>query len=229
MLEKRLERLEKQVRQDKKLQPLFDLTKTMLDHLNEGNPASSFKCHDEELYSLFTQEIKLITAKKVIFAANVDEDSLAEGNHYVEALRVYAEKTGNPHVVTVSAKIEEELIGMEEDERCEYLESIGVSTESGLDRIIQMGYNTLGLISYFTAGVKEVRAWTIQKGWKAPKAASVIHNDFERGFIRAEVVSYSDFIENRGENGARSAGKLRTEGKEYVVVDGDVMHFLFNV
>ncbi len=117
---------------------------------------------------------------------------------------------------------------MSDEERIEFLESLGVS-QSGLDLIIRRGYHALGLISYFTAGVKEVRAWTIQHGWKAPKAASVIHDDFERGFIRAEVMAYDDFIQHDGEAGARAAGKLSTEGKEYVVCNGDVMHFLFNV
>ncbi|HRX16878.1 MAG TPA: redox-regulated ATPase YchF [Spirochaetota bacterium] len=228
-VEKRIERLEKQSRQDKKLQPMLEFTKQILNHLNAGNPAISFDGRNEDIYEQFSKEIKLITDKKVIFAANVDEDSLANGNSYVDALKEYAIKTGNDHVIMVCAKIEEELISMEEDERIEYLESLGVSAESGLDKIIRVGYDTLGLISYFTAGVKEVRAWTIENGWKAPRAASVIHNDFERGFIRAEVISYDDFIEYKGEAGAKAAGKMRTEGKEYRVADGDIMHFLFNI
>jgi ribosome-binding ATPase YchF (GTP1/OBG family) len=134
----------------------------------------------------------------------------------------------NAESVKICAKIEEEMAGMSDEERNEFLVSLGVS-EGGLDQIIHHGYHALGLISYFTAGVKEVRAWTIARGWKAPKAASVIHNDFERGFIRAEVTAFEDYITHAGEAGARSAGKLRTEGKEYVVCNGDVMHFLFNV
>lgn len=131
-------------------------------------------------------------------------------------------------VVVLCAKVEEEMIALEEDEAEEFLKELGIE-ESGLKKIIRLAFDKLGLASYFTAGVKEVRAWTIEKGWKAPKAAAVIHNDFEKGFIRAEVISYNDFIAYKGEAGSKEAGKMRLEGKEYVVQDGDVMHFRFNV
>lgn len=227
-LEKRLEKMVKMAKQDKKLQSLVDFSQSVLEHLNNGGPASSFEASDEDLAALFDNEIRLITAKEVIYAANVDEDGLSEDSSHVTALKEFASKSGHP-VVKVCAKLEEEMREMDEEEKSEFLQSLGTDGSSGLDHIIQMSYDTLGLISYFTAGVKEVRAWTINKGWKAPKAASVIHNDFERGFIRAEVISFQDFIENKGEAGAKNAGKVRTEGKEYVVEDGDVMHFLFNV
>ena len=226
-LENRISRLDKQARGDKKTQPLLDMAKRMLDHLYAGSPASLFADRESELFLDLTRETRLITLKPVIYAANVDEDGLAEDNEHVKAVRAYAEKN-DAESVKICAKIEEEMAGMSDDERNEFLASLGVD-EGGLDQIIHHGYHALGLISYFTAGVKEVRAWTIERGWKAPKAASVIHNDFERGFIRAEVVAFEDFISCSGESGARAAGKLRTEGKEYPVSNGDVMHFLFNV
>lgn len=145
---------------------------------------------------------------------------------HVQKLKAHAEANG-AEVIKICAKIEEEMTGMSEEERNEFLTSLGTTEGSGLEQIIKKGYKALGLISYFTAGPKEVRAWTIENGWKAPKSASVIHNDFERGFIRAEVVAYADFVSYKGEAGARSAGKLRTEGKEYTVVDGDVMISLY--
>ncbi|MFW6365775.1 MAG: redox-regulated ATPase YchF [Spirochaetota bacterium] len=228
-LEKRVQRLEKTVKQDKKLQPMVDLTVQVLTHLNAGEPASSFPGRSEDLYAAFSREVNLLSEKKVIFAANVDEDGLAQDDEYIRALREHARSIGQDHVIKVCAKIEEEMVEMEDGEKHEFLQSLGADGGSGLDHIIQTGYGILGLISYFTAGKKEVRAWTIQDGWKAPKAASVIHNDFERGFIRAEVIAYDDYIELGGEQGAKAAGRMRTEGKDYVVSDGDVMHFLFNV
>ena len=196
--------------------------------MNDGKPAAVFAKREEEPFVLLEKEMRFITAKKVIFGANVDEAALAEDNEFVRKVRAYAEANG-AEVVKLCAKVEEEMTGMTDAEREEFLVSLGDHDGSGLEQIIHKGYKALGLISYFTAGVKEVRAWTIQRGWKAPKSASVIHNDFERGFIRAEVIAFDDFIACKGESGARSAGKLRTEGKEYEVKDGDVMHFLFNV
>ncbi|MBI4688116.1 MAG: redox-regulated ATPase YchF [Nitrospirae bacterium] len=226
-LENRISRLDKQARGDKKVQPLIDMAKRALDHLNTGKPAINFSERESDAFIDLTKDIPLISLKPVIYAANVDEEGLAGDNKYVKAVHKLAAEQ-NSESVKICAKIEEEMSGMSDEERNEFLETLGVS-ESGLDQIINHGYRALGLISYFTAGVKEVRAWTIERGWKAPKAASVIHNDFERGFIRAEVVAYEDFIAHEGESGARNAGKLRTEGKEYVVSNGDVMHFLFNV
>ena len=163
----------------------------------------------------------------MIFGANVDEEGLVEDNEYVEKVRTYAKEVG-ADVIKLCAKIEEELVGMDEEEAKELLKDLGAE-ESGLDKIIRTAFDRLGLISYFTAGVKEVRSWTIHKGWTAPQAAGVIHNDFEKGFIRAEVIAYEDFIKYGGEQGAKEAGKMRLEGKDYVVQDGDVMHFRFNV
>ena len=162
-----------------------------------------------------------------MYGANVDEDGLTEDNAFVLALKEHATKTGC-EVIKLCAKIEEELIGLEEEDRNEFLRELGVE-ESGLEQIIRKGFDKLGLMSYFTAGVKEVRAWTIRKNTTAPKAAAVIHNDFEKGFIRAEVIGYDDYIACGGESKAKEAGKMRLEGKEYIVADGDIMHFRFNV
>ena len=226
-LENRIARLDKQVKGDRKLQPLLDMAKKLLDHLNTGAPAILFSESGSEAFIELTKETRLISAKPVIYAANVDEAGIAEDNEQVKAVHRFAAEH-NAESVKICAKIEEEMAGLSDEERNEFLEALGVS-EGGLDQIIHHGYHALGLISYFTAGVKEVRAWTIERGWKAPKAAAVIHDDFERGFIRAEVMAFDDFIEGNGEAGARTAGKLRTEGKEYLVSNGDVMHFLFNV
>ncbi|MBN1500822.1 MAG: redox-regulated ATPase YchF [Spirochaetes bacterium] len=227
-LENRVIRLEKMVKGDKKLQPLIDISSRIMEHLNSNKPVLSFEGREDDAFIQLTRETRFITNKPVIYAANVDEDSLQKDNDFVKSLVAYAESHGS-EVVKVCAKVEEEMAGMSKDEKTEFLESLGSHEESGLNQVIHKGYKALGLISYFTAGVKEVRAWTIQDGWKAPKAASVIHNDFERGFIRAEVIAYADFVQFNGEAGAKAAGKMRTEGKEYVVSDGDVMHFLFNV
>lgn len=170
---------------------------------------------------------QLLTLKPMIFAANVSEDDLATGNEFVEKVKEYAKELGS-EVVVVSARVEAELQEMEEEDRKEFLETLGVE-EAGLNRLIRAGYKLLGLQTYFTAGVKEVRAWTIKIGDTAPKAAGEIHTDFERGFIRAKVVGYEDFIKYSGWKGAQEAGVLRLEGKEYIVKDGDLMEFLFNV
>ncbi len=227
-IENRLHKMEKQARGDKKFQPTVDLAKKLMDHLNEGKGVFSFPEKDNDVFFELERETRFLTNKKVIYAANVDEDGLGEDNEYVLAVKKYALEHGS-EVVKICAKVEEEMSDMSDEEREEFLQELGASQGSGLDQIIHSGYRALGLISYFTAGEKEVRAWTISNGWKAPKAASAIHNDFERGFIRAEVISYDDFISHGGDAGAKAAGKMRTEGKEYVVHDGDVMHFLFNV
>lgn len=227
-LEKRIEKLTKQAKGDKKLQPQLDMANKLLSHFNDGAPATTFRDIEEDAFIQLNNELHFLTMKPVIYAVNVDESGLLEDNEYVQSVRAYA---GNHHseVIKICSKLEEEMVDMNEGERMEFMSSLGAVEGSGLEQIIFKGYSTLGLCSYFTAGVKEVRAWTIHKGWKAPKCASVIHNDFERGFIRAEVISYDDYVKCNGESGARAAGSLRTEGKEYVVNDGDVMHFLFNV
>ena len=226
-LERRIERLEKAIRTEKSARGQLDEATALLAHMGEGLPASSYAPSDEDAFAELSKEIHPITAKPVIFVANVDEDGLAGDNTYVTALRGLAAEH-NAEVVVLCAKLEEEMAGLSDAERDEFLESMGVA-ESGLDQVIHKGYAALGLISYFTAGPKEVRAWQITRGWKAPKAASVIHTDFEKGFIRAEVIAYDDYIQHKGEAGAKAAGVMRVEGKEYVVHDGDVMHFRFNV
>jgi len=196
------------------------------------------KAHLEEMKLLktldfATDELELVkiyqflTMKPMIFAANVSENDLASGNEYVERVRDYAKELGS-EVVIVSAKVESELSEMEEEDKAMFLEELGVE-EAGLNRLIRAGFRLLGLQTYFTAGVKEVRAWTIKIGDTAPKAAGEIHTDFEKGFIRAKVVAYEDFISNKGWKGAQESGVLRLEGKEYIVKDGDLMEFLFNV
>lgn len=205
----------------------FELVEKLLKHLEDGNLASSFPEKDSETFQALNKELSLLSAKEIIYGANVDEDNLSQDNAFVQALKSYAQEKGF-EVIKLCAKIEEELIGLDDDEAKEMLNDLGVE-ESGLEKIIKKSFEKLNLISYFTAGVIEVRAWTITKGWKAPKAASVIHNDFEKGFIRAEVIAYEDFIAFQGEAKAKEAGKMRLEGKDYTVNDGDVMHFRFNV
>ncbi|MDL2306481.1 redox-regulated ATPase YchF [Desulfovibrio sp. OttesenSCG-928-C06] len=228
-VEKRLERTKKMAKADKAMAALADDLSALSEHLNEGKSASSFKGSESDVYKKCIQELSLLSSKPVIFCANVDEETLSSGgsNPLLDELKGIAAARGS-QIVTICAKIEEELQGLDADEQKEILESYNI-VEPGLDKIIRTGYSTLGLISYFTAGEKEVRAWTIQKGWKAPQAAGVIHTDFEKGFIRAEVISYNDYVTLGSEAAARSAGQLRTEGKEYVFQDGDVVHFLFNV
>jgi len=227
-LTRKIERLNKEAKANQKgAKESLEMANLLLNHLNSGKSASSFDERENEIYQNLNKELRLLSAKEVIYGANVGEDDLSSDNEYVKKLREFAAKS-NHEVIKICAKIEEELIGLNDDEAHEMLESLGVS-ESGLDAIIRTSFAKLGLISYFTAGQIEVRAWTITKGWKAPKAASVIHNDFEKGFIKAEVISYDDFIACGGENGAKDAGKMRLEGKDYVVNDGDVMHFRFNV
>ena len=193
-------------------------------HLDEGKMARTMQLDDDALAEL--QDLHLLTLKPTMYIANVAEDGF-ENNPRLDTVRELADKEGAV-VVPVCAAIEAELTELEDDEQKAFLEELGLE-EPGLNRVIRAGYRLLGLQTYFTAGVKEVRAWTVQIGATAPKAAGVIHTDFEKGFIRAEVTSYEDFIAGNGEQGAKEAGKLRLEGKEYIVKDGDVMHFRFNV
>ncbi|MDH5750210.1 MAG: DUF933 domain-containing protein, partial [Rhodospirillales bacterium] len=172
--------------------------------------------------------LQLLTAKPVLYVCNVEEEAAAEGNELTAKVAEMAAAQGAECVV-ISAKIEEEVSQLgDEAEKAEFLETLGLN-ETGLARVIRAGYHLLDLITYFTAGPKEVRAWTVRRGAKAPEAAGVIHTDFEKGFIRAETISYDDFLACNGEQGAKDAGKMRLEGKEYVVRDGDLMHFRFNV
>jgi GTP-binding protein YchF len=225
--EGRVERLKKQARADKAAAAIVPEAEKLLAHLGEGKPAISFPDHDSELFRKLLRECPLLTDKKLIYCANVDENAMVDDNDMVRAVRAYAEARG-ADTVKISAKMEEDLVGMSEEEAGEFLREYGVK-ESGLNQVIHKGYHTLGLASYLTAGPKEVHAWTIHQGWKAPQAAGVIHTDFERGFIRAQVISYNDYVEYGGENACREKGLMRTEGKEYVVRDGDIIEFLFNV
>jgi GTP-binding protein YchF len=228
-LDKKIDKLTRQAKSgiDKEAKAQLEVATALADHLDALKPATSFAERDNPAYAALNRELRFLSGKTVIFGANVDESNLAEDNEYVTKLRAYAAERG-ADVIKLCAKVEEEIIALDEDEAREYLAELGVE-QSGLETIIRLAFAKLGLISYFTAGVKEVRAWTIEKGWKAPKAASVIHNDFEKGFIRAEVISYDDYIACGGETAAKEAGKMRLEGKDYIVEDGDVMHFRFNV
>ena len=227
-LEKRIAALSKKVKgNDREAKLQLPVAEALLAHLEAGQPASTFEDRDNEGFQTLLRDLRLLSNKEIIYGANVDEDGLGEDNAYVQALKAYAAER-NREVIKLCAKVEEEMVDFDEDEKMEMLESLGVE-ESGLEQIIRKGFEKLGLMSYFTAGVKEVRAWTIRENTTAPKAAAVIHNDFEKGFIRAEVISYEDFIAYGGEQGAKEAGKMRLEGKEYIVQDGDVMHFRFNV
>jgi GTP-binding protein YchF len=197
-----------------------------LELLREGKPARLTEPNDDEEARIFAQA-QLLTAKPVLYVCNVSEDEAATGNAMTEAVFAKAKAEGAQAVI-VSAAIEAELVAMDAEERAEFLESLGLS-ETGLARVIRAGYDLLGLQTFFTVGPKEARAWTVAKGAKAPQAAGEIHTDFEKGFIRAETIAYNDFVTLGGEAAAREAGKLRQEGKEYLVQDGDVMLFKFNV
>ncbi|GAB6036951.1 redox-regulated ATPase YchF [Fundidesulfovibrio butyratiphilus] len=226
-LENRMDRLRKQAKAGKEHQARLACAERLLAHLMEGKPAASLPERDQDAFVELYDEMRPITDKPVIYCANVSEDQLAEPGPLVAALAGHAQAR-DARMVVVSARMEEELAALSDEERAEFLTSYGVES-SGLDQVIRTGYQVLGLVSYFTAGPKEVRAWTIHDGDKAPRAAAVIHTDFERGFIRAEVISYGDYVTHKTEAACRSAGVLRQEGKEYVVKDGDVVHFLFNV
>jgi GTP-binding protein YchF len=192
--------------------------------LDEGNPVRSLDLSKDE--KALIRDLFLLTSKPTMYIANVDETGF-ENNPHLEAVKKYAEQEGAP-VVPVCAAIESEMIELDDEEKQEFLNEMGLD-EPGLNRVIRAGHALLGLQTYFTAGPKEVRGWTVKVGATAPEAAGVIHTDFQKGFIRAEVTGYDDFIQYNGENGAKEAGKLRLEGKEYIVKDGDVMHFRFNV
>ena len=209
---------------DKEAQKLVAVLEKLLPHLNEGKPARTAGLSDDD--KLIVKPLCLLTVKPAMYVGNVVEGGF-ENNPHLDRLREHAAKEGAP-VVAVCAKIEEELADLEDEDKQAFLADLGLE-EPGLNRLIRAGYELLGLQTYFTAGVKEVRAWTIHKGDTAPQAAGVIHTDFEKGFIRAQTITYADFIAFKGEQGAKEAGKMRSEGKEYVVQDGDVLNFLFNV
>jgi GTP-binding protein YchF len=226
-LEKRVPNLIKRGQQgDKEAKIAASILSQTLDLLREGKPARLTKPKDDEEARVFAQA-QLLTAKPVLYVCNVNEDEAASGN--AQSARVFEKaQSEGAEAVVVSAAIEADLVTMEMDERLAFLEEMGLH-ETGLARVIRAGYELLHLITFFTVGPKETRAWTVEKGSKAPRAAGEIHTDFERGFIRAETIAYDDYIALNGEAGARDAGKLRQEGKDYVVQDGDVLNFRFNV
>ena len=225
-VEKALNRYAKQARSggDKEAMKLVLVLEKLLPVLNEGMPARSVKLNEDEQKVI--RQLFLLTMKPTMYVANVEDHGFTN-NPLLDAVREFAAKEHAP-VVAVCAKTEADIADLDDADKEMFLEDMGMS-EPGLNRVIRAAYDLLGLQTYFTAGVKEVRAWTIHKGDTAPQAAGVIHTDFERGFIRAQTIAYDDFIAHRGEKGAQEAGKMRAEGKDYIVQDGDVMNFLFNV
>jgi len=225
-LEKRKQNVIKKANSgDKEAKAQVALIDIALAELKEGRPARRADVPKDDLKAW--NMLQLLTSKPILFVANVDEASAATGNAYSQRVEERAKEEGAISVV-ISAQIESELAMLDEPDRTEFLETLGLE-EPGLTRLIHAGYDLLDLQTYFTVGPKEARAWTIRKGWTAPKAAGVIHGDFEKGFIRAETIPFADYVAFGGETGAKEAGKMRSEGKEYIVQDGDVMLFRFNV
>ena len=209
---------------DKEATARMTILQKVLKELEEGKLVRLMGLSDDELKEL--RDLHLLTVKPMMYIANVNEDGF-ENNPLLDSVRTLADEQ-NAIVVAICASLEEEIAELDDEDKADFLEEMG-QDEPGLNRVIRAGYEILGLQTYFTAGVNEVRAWTVKKGATAPQAAGVIHTDFEKGFIRAEVTAYQDFVDNKGDAGAKAAGKQRLEGKEYIVQDGDVMHFRFNV
>ncbi|MEH2125470.1 redox-regulated ATPase YchF [Nostoc sp.] len=224
-IERRIDRTRKQARTNKDAQFEITVLEKLAAALNEGKSVRQVSLNEEE--EVIIKGLELLTFKPIIYAANVSEDELATGNHFVETVRQIA-ATENAQVVIVSAQVEAELVELPEEDKADFLASLGVE-EGGLKSLIRATYSLLGLRTYFTCGPKETRAWTINAGMSAPQAAGVIHSDFERGFIRAETVAYKDLVTTGSMNAAKEKGLVRSEGKEYVVQEGDVMLFRFNV
>ena len=230
ILERRIAKVAKQARMDKTLAKEMELLEAIKAHLEDSKMARTFEVPDDEDMQAWFAGYNLLTAKSTIYAANVEEDDLADdavNNEHVAAVRKLAAEE-NSEVFVICAQIEQEIAELDDEEKAMFLEDLGLK-ESGLEKLIKASYSLLGLISYLTAGEDECRAWTIKKGTKAPQAAGKIHSDFERGFIRAEVVNYQDLLEYGSLSAAKTKGVVGTEGKEYIVKDGDVMLFLFNV
>ncbi len=224
-VEKSRDRLSRVARSgDKDAQRQVALLEKVKDHLNAAQPVRTLELYSEEQADI--KSLHLLTSKPMMYIANVDEEGFSDNPH-LETLRAISASEQSV-VVAICNKLEAEIAELESEEKSEFLRELGME-EPGLDRVIRAGYSLLGLQTYFTAGPKEVRAWTVKAGATAPEAAGVIHTDFEKGFIRAEIVGFSDFVDNGGESGAKNAGKWRLEGKDYVVADGDVIHFRFNV
>ncbi|MDD2695669.1 MAG: redox-regulated ATPase YchF [Anaerolineales bacterium] len=226
-LERKIERLSGALKGDKKLLPTMETAQAIQQHLSRGKPVSAFPHKDSEAFHSLNHELRFLSNKPLIYVANVDEQGLSEENAYSRAVYAVASEQG-VEAIKICARLEMDLTEMDEAERKEYLALAGVE-ESGLEQVIHKSYQMLGLISFFTMNEEEVRAWTIPNGWTAPKAAGVIHTDFEHGFIRAEVTPYRTFVRHGSGAAARSAGEMRIEGKEYIVKDGDVMYIRFNV
>lgn len=224
-MERRIEKLRKNARKEKELLQHVDLAERVIAGLSEGVPARNIIKTPEE--RVLARQFFLLTTKPILYAANVSESDLPDGNAYTRQVKEIAAASGSKMLI-ISAKTEAEIAELPEEERPEFLESLGLDM-SGLDRLIRTAYDLLGLQTYFTAGEKEVHAWTIRKGAAAPEAAGAIHSDFEKGFIRAEVMSYRDLIELGSELKVKEAGKLRSEGRDYIVKDGDVIVFRFNI
>lgn len=227
IVNRRIEKAQKAAKGDKKFLHEVDVFKGLAEHLNAGKSARTYECGDDDMALIATSD--LLSLKPIIYAANTDEDGFTDldGNQYYQQVKALAEREG-AQVLPICAKLEQDIAELEGEEKQMFLEELGVE-ESGLDRLIKCSYTLLGLISFLTYGKDECRAWTIKKGTKAPKAAGKIHTDIERGFIRAEVIAYDDMIACGSVNAAKEKGLLRSEGKEYVVQDGDMIYFRFNV
>jgi len=225
-IDKKISKVEKLAKSgDAKSKKELEILKIYKEHLEQGKNARNVEVDEED--KIAVADLQLLTEKPVIYATNVDEEGISVGNQWVDEMKEVAAAEGAQTVI-VCASLESQIAELDEEERTMFLDEYGIK-EPGLERLIKTSYTLLDLITYFTAGEKEVRAWTIRNGWKAPKAAGVIHGDFERGFIRAEVIKIPDYQEYKTENGCKDAGKISVEGKDYIVEDGDVMHFRFNV
>ncbi|MCC3708436.1 redox-regulated ATPase YchF [Staphylococcus epidermidis] len=226
-VEKRLPKIEKMARQkDKTAEMELRILTQIKEALEDGKPVRSIDFNEDD--QKWVNQAQLLTSKKMLYIANVGEDEIGDkDNDKVKAIREYAANEDS-EVIVISAKIEEEIATLDDEDKEMFLEDLGIE-EPGLDRLIRTTYDLLGLSTYFTAGVQEVRAWTFKQGMTAPQCAGIIHTDFERGFIRAEVISYEDYVQHGGENGAKEAGRQRLEGKDYIMQDGDIVHFRFNV
>ena len=226
-LQRRLDKLARECKADRKLQPMLDMARQIESHIDTGRPLGSFDRIDDPLFAALNDEMRFLTAKPVIYAANIDEEGLQSENDYLQAAR-QAAAAQDAEIIAVCASLEEEISLLSDDERHEYLRLYDLR-HSGLEQLIRQSYRLLGLISYFTFNAREARAWTIRDGWTAPQAAGLIHTDFERGFIRAEVIPYPVFAQYKNRQAVKAAGLMRLEGHDYVVQDGDVIQFRFNV
>ncbi|MCC9077751.1 redox-regulated ATPase YchF [Litorilinea aerophila] len=226
-LQRKIERLSRQAKADRHLQPVLDLARRLEEHLAAGRLASQFQERESQAFQQLNRELQFLTAKPVIYAANVDEAGLAEDNDYVRAVQAVAAEQGAA-MVKLCAQLEAEMAGLSLDERHQFLQASGAS-ESGLEQVVRTSFRLLGLITFFTFNEEEARAWEIPQGSTAPEAAGTIHTDFQRGFIRAEVLPYEQFVQYGSWQAARTAGAVRLEGKEYVVQDGDIIFFRFHV